>query len=448
MRKLYKQSLSFLMIFSIIYSPILNQKVYALDPFCDKPLEDVRSKKSTQGDQVNAYCVQAEMAREAQNVEIAKSIIYIAGLGMCAALISGIWIGTDSVCEVISMATAGAGIVADITGKIILNKSRDQYGEAREQVCSVSTFTPAIMQLTPLLITAGSTPKSGTASHLGCIMCMVMNGLTAGISIEQSLASNDAKNKFVESAKSVKNSSDTAVTSFSAPLNQQAAENTDQNNTASTPPKPTTESCASKGGNQYLSCMGQFDPEISAISNNPELLSEMTKGLHGKNLGDFIKGYKGETKSDLANYVAGGLGVSPAFMEGAIKLSEKMMKDTKFAEKYHPSGFTRTASAKPSVGADLDFSKIMAGMMEKMDPNAGKKEKEQGGENASEKVFRQLDLLPADKIQANKDISLFARIAFRYRKNSTNVDQVEWSRAVNKDAPAPASATEPVSQKK
>jgi hypothetical protein len=42
--------------------------------------------------------------------------------------------------------------------------------------------------------------------------------------------------------------------------------------------------------------------------------------------------------------------------------------------------------------------------------------------NAAEAVFRKLDLLPVEEIQQNKDISLFARIAYRYRKNSNNLD--------------------------
>ena len=63
--------------------------------------------------------------------------------------------------------------------------------------------------------------------------------------------------------------------------------------------------------------------------------------------------------------------------------------------------------------------------MGKLNPEAAKDAKV----DPSEQVFRQLELLPADKIEANKDISLFARVAFRYRKNTSNVDQLNWSAA-------------------
>jgi hypothetical protein len=45
-------------------------------------------------------------------------------------------------------------------------------------------------------------------------------------------------------------------------------------------------------------------------------------------------------------------------------------------------------------------------------------QKKNAKEDPAETVFRKLDLLPAEKIEASKDISLFARIGYRYRKKT------------------------------
>ncbi len=77
MKNLLKNCLSFILIFAMVYSPIAAQDALATktrDEFnqvCKDALRDVKSKKSTQGDQHMAYCVQADLAREAKNEAVA-----------------------------------------------------------------------------------------------------------------------------------------------------------------------------------------------------------------------------------------------------------------------------------------------------------------------------------------------------------------------------------------
>lgn len=441
MRNIFKRTLSFTLILSIVYLPVAYQYALAdeIDTVCKQALADAEAKKSTEGDQHMAFCVQADLARQAKNVETVKSVIFLAGAVVCttmailenaypAALVTGPV--AKATCMATSIGGTAAGLAADIIGGVIMNNSREKYGQAKDQVCNISQFTPIVMQLAPLLNTTGG---GGGEGDSGCIMCAVMMGLTGATSVVSAVSSKNSEDALVDSAKNVKDASKVSVTSLRTSqvnANQQHANNPTSaptNNTSSDP-------CANQSGNAWLSCFGNNhnSPEIMALSNSPEFLNQMQKSLKGKSLGDFVKGYDG--KSDLASYVAGGLGVSPALVAGVMKNNEKMAKDTNYMDKYSPITYAR-GGAKPSVGGGgLDFSKLMAGMMGKLDPK-GKDEKK----DPSELVFRQLELLPADKIYANKDISLFARIAFRYRKNTPNVEQLNWAREENK-GPAPASA--------
>jgi hypothetical protein len=489
MRNYFKKSLSFMMVLSMVYSPVASQKAFAgqtKDDFkatCSQALKDVESKKSTQGDQKMGYCVQADMAREAKNLETAKSIVFLtaaaidtamaitikieqgirtggqaevaAGTAMLATIYTAgagaalIMLGNGTiaqanaaiesckqVCTITNIAAAAAGIATDITGKSIINKTRDKYGQAKEQILDISTLSPVITSVLPLALSGGESAAAGTGSAMselsGCIMGAVMLGLQGGVSVSQSVSSKNAQKAAVKNAKEVGTASKGSVTSFSnTQLAVQAPKDSEAPTSASAVAETeSSDKCDKENGNAYLSCVGGSSPEIAAISNSNEFMGLMNKALHGKNLGDVIKNYDGE--SDLNDYVANALGMTPGFIAKVASNNEKLVKNSGFLENYSPMGYTRTAAAKPKVSNDLDFSKLMSGMMGKMDPGGDTKEKR----DPSELVFRQLELLPADKIEGNKDISLFARIAFRYRKNVPNVEQLNWSRPENQSVPA------------
>ncbi|NDG86205.1 MAG: hypothetical protein EBX52_14345, partial [Proteobacteria bacterium] len=68
-----------------------------------------------------------------------------------------------------------------------------------------------------------------------------------------------------------------------------------------------------------------------------------------------------------------------------------------------------------------DFNKIMGDLLKQMNPEA--KDMKETKENPTEAVYRRLDLLPAHQIESNKDLSLFIRVGYRYRKKSTVFDE-------------------------
>lgn len=437
MKNTVMKILSVMMVIMLVYPPSVHANEF--DEVCGPVLERMSGKKDASGgDQLLATCEQADLARQAKNWETAKSVIYGLGAAVCTA---AIWmeyipytkVAAQAICTPTAIAAPAAGIAVDIAGKITMNSAREKYAMAKEQVCSVSTFTPLIMSAAPYAISAvsGTASTASTASaKTSCVMCAITLGLITALSISQAVSSNNAKNDLVDTSKKLKDAAEVSVKNFAAvQMNTQATLNTNTKpRTTTTTAGPSKDSCANESGNKYLSCVGQNVPEIAALTNSPEFMGTMDSVLKGKNLGDFVKGYKGDSPADLSKYIADNTGLNPALTAKAIDNSMKIGKESGFMDKYTPMTYNRGGGAPKKVGGpELDFSKMMAGLLGKLNPGeeTGKKE------DPSERVFRQLDLLPADKIEANKDISLFVRVAFRYRKNNTNVEQLNWSHPGN-----------------
>ena len=173
-----------------------------------------------------------------------------------------------------------------------------------------------------------------------------------------------------------------------------------------------------------LACLGTKSPEIAAMTANQPFADQMSKALGGQNLGDYANGFQGSTPQDAQNYAANALGVDPATVADLMNGTKQALAESGIFDKYKPVSYASNTSAGGKVSdSDPDFAKMMADMMKKLNPDATKDEKK----DPSELVFRQLDLLPAEKIVQNKDISLFARVGFRYRKNLSNVEQLNPS---------------------
>jgi hypothetical protein len=114
--------------------------------------------------------------------------------------------------------------------------------------------------------------------------------------------------------------------------------------------------------------------------------------------------------------VASGLNLGPrgpSVVEQAMKDAEALAKEFA-ADRIGGSYIARSAKKRESAPEELDFSKMMGNLLNQMGPEQMGKNKE----DPAELVFRKLDLLPAEKIEASKDISLFARIGYRYRKKN------------------------------
>lgn len=178
---------------------------------------------------------------------------------------------------------------------------------------------------------------------------------------------------------------------------------------------PAKDPCESKTGNGYLGCLNEKfpDPQVSAILANKDIL-DTTEKFFGRPLGDVVKGFRNGGAGNLSQAVASGLNLGPrgpSVVEQAMKDAEALAKEFA-ADRIGGSYIARSAKKRESAPEELDFSKMMGNLLNQMGPEQMGKNKE----DPAELVFRKLDLLPAEKIEANKDISLFARIGYRYRK--------------------------------
>jgi hypothetical protein len=181
-------------------------------------------------------------------------------------------------------------------------------------------------------------------------------------------------------------------------------------------------------GNAYLTCTFQGSnaaPAISAVTSDTRVNDLIGKLTGGKTLGDLAKNFTGEASaSSVGGYVAGALGFPAELGKGLGKQLEKIEaivgndRGPMTGASYASKGSSLPGSKSGGSG-ELDFSKMMEGLLKQMNPEettAGNRK-----ENASEAVFRRLDLLPPDKIEANKNISLFIRIGHRYRKKTPSI---------------------------
>jgi hypothetical protein len=183
----------------------------------------------------------------------------------------------------------------------------------------------------------------------------------------------------------------------------------------------SADDCSSQNGNNFLKCMNDRvpDPQLSAILANKNLL-DTTEKLTGRPLGDMVKSYLRGNMGPLPQAVSNGLNLGPK----GPSLVEKLMNDgTKLAREFAGD---RAGGAYVSRGKkeerkqdDVDFSKMMNTLLGQLNPDP----KDKTREDPAEVVFRKLDLLPADKIEASKDISLFARIGYRYRKKTPSITE-------------------------
>ena len=192
--------------------------------------------------------------------------------------------------------------------------------------------------------------------------------------------------------------------------------------------------CGNQSGNNYLKCALGTSAESAAITNNPDALNAIQDAMGGKSLGDLAKGFTGQSAADLGNYLGSNIGLGSegsAALAAAMDSADKYAKNSGMLDKYTPGSFSSAGAKIASTsGDDMDFNKMMAGMLKSLNPDGTDKK----GEDASTIVFRQLDLLPASKIETNKDISLFARIGYRYRKKSADVEQLNWANPANQTA--------------
>ena len=279
-----------------------------------------------------------------------------------------------------------------------------------------------------------------------CIMAAIMMGFEFGISVYGESIASKAVGSSVDTAKQQIAAAAAGAQSYSLGFNG--------GNTGFAPsPKadgssagPSEVPCGGQSGNSQLSCLGSTFPsaEMSAITSSPGFLNAAQKAL-GMPLADFASKYNGNTPQDAANYIAGGLGLSgdaAAQLANSLAMGQQVAKDSGLLDKYTPSSYIASNHSTGSSAPASDFGGLMSSMLKQLNPDAAADKQK----DPAELVFRQLDLLPAEKVIDNKNISLFARIGYRYRKVSGEVQQLNWASEQNQQSAGRTPASVPVTQ--
>lgn len=458
------KTLSLALVLSLVFNPFYAPHAFAkkddeYNKVCG-PITSATPSATTSGsaggDQAKAECAKAKMSMKASKIETTKLIIFGSAAAICtvnAVLENLPWsaAAAKAICTYLSLGVSASTMFMDSEG---VSKNKDIVGGFAASASQVVSAAGAIVSMGGLFGGSGglagmfgggkaaastattaateATEKAAeeSAKKTACITSAITLGVQAAIS---GVATAGAGKTFNTSLRNARNISEPAATS-NTQLNLAGGGNP---NGVKTNAKPgsggdavSSDSCDSKSGTSYLSCLGTMDPDLAAISNNPEFLGTMEKALGGKSLGDFAKNYKGESQQDAANYIGAGLGLNGGAVAKLMDNQEKMARSTGAMDKYEAMKYARAGGSSSAHGGDVpDFGKMMEGMLKQLNPGAdGKKE------NAAELVFRQLDLLPPEKIEQNKEISLFARIGYRYRKNASNVEQLNWSKEENQES--------------
>ncbi|MBS1958423.1 MAG: hypothetical protein JST80_03035 [Bdellovibrionales bacterium] len=407
---------------------------------CDQTLS-----KNNAGDISLGDCKKAELADKVNKNQAAASVVYgvMAGTAAVLTVISYLhtpWSEAAAQAARVACIAMGAGaMVKNMVDSSLLNKAGDDIvGSYASTVNGVVKGGAALggMQVVThskaalAFIKEGSSATTGGASNTtnnntgkACLATTIAVGVMLSSSIS---AASNAKNALIVSTNSANNqmqaSQKTASFALTAPSGPKAPDNNVKapNNNAA-----VEYACDSKSGNDYLKCSLQGDPDALAMIAQPGVLDSMNKALGGKNLGDFAKGYNGETQQDLANYVGAGLGMGGSAMGAIMDANSKTAKVLGITDAYKPSAFASASGGSGSTGGNSDdMSKMMSDLMKQMNPSDDGLGAQR--DPAGEISFRQMDLLSPEQVAERKDISLFSRIQYRMQKNSTNLEQMHW----------------------
>ncbi|MBU6153383.1 MAG: hypothetical protein KGP28_03680 [Bdellovibrionales bacterium] len=413
-------------------------------------------------------CKTAEHSRIAKRQANAKAIMFGAMSASCAAL--AIWEPSGIACTAISLAGTGAKMLMDrrLTKKIGTDTQYEQnkiaqgsgyvLGAAKTMVAReyITLMKDKVMNVigslgatndtieanantsnAPAQTQAPQTQTTSTGTETKSVdqsqknSCFIQAGILAlemGFAIVESIHARTFQKNYTSKAKEealLAQSSGGAIgNEFGRPSGAQ------QNPAALAAADGVTTSsandCDSSKGNSYLTCIfkgSSSAPAISALIGNEKLNKVLETMTNGKTLGDLAKGYPGDVSgAGIGTYLAGAMGLPASTAAALSKSMDQIEKDAlKEAESIPGAVYASKGNPEPAKSGvgELDFTKMMDGMLKQLNPE--EKSGMLNQENTSEAVFRKLDLLPPDKIEANRDISLFVRIGHRYRKKTPSI---------------------------
>ena len=411
-------------------------------------------------------CVVAEQARIAKQQATAKAVIFGTLSVACLTLA---YFGGDLVgsCAMISTGASMLGVAYDMFLKQKIDDNSKKTSEMIRMSASslVGLFEASkhggkafngLASIMPSKAPSGEgggapdtedaapttkEPKSAEDKEKAkaiCVKSSITLGINAGLAVWEGIDAKSIQKMKIQDAKNAVYTSNTTtrIENQSFGSSTGGASNSGAGATAAEAPKQKSDkSCDSAVGNAYLTCTFQGTnaaPAISALIGDNRLNNIIGRMTGGKTLGDLARGFKGEPSgSAIGNYVGSAFGfpssVSNALAKHFEGIEKSFTKDRPvFTMANYSSKGSSHSDSKAGASGDLDFSKMMEGLLKQMNPEeastAGAKEA------PGEAVFRRLDLLPPDKIEANKDISLFVRIGYRYRKKTPSILSQEMDR--------------------
>jgi hypothetical protein len=385
----------------------------------------------------------------------AKALMFTLVAATCFSLAAWEWAGgaTATVCNVLSVTSEITGMIQDEVYKSNVEKTVDGFANGTSSMLKglgMAVQTGKLLGKLGLnvgsLVGLGGAKEVGksvgkeagkaagkeagksagktagkTAAKSGKGDCLFSGGFASVSAILAGLDVNAAKksiDRYTNAANNdIKNHNANIRTQYASGQQHQYAGATVTTAGAAVDGKADS-SCESKGGNDYLGCLGKEsnDPQISAMISNPGFLDTLQKGLGGQSLGDYVKNYKGDgSPASMADYASAALGLPSSAASTLSSMIGEFEKIADHAPSGAGAGYASKSAPTTSKNEEVDFNKLMGGILGKLNPeDLGKKV-----EDPAELVFRKLDLLPAEKIEQNKDISLFARIGYRYRKKAS-----------------------------
>jgi len=267
-------------------------------------------------------------------------------------------------------------------------------------------------------------PNAKADGQKACVMSSALLFVEMGMSIWEAADAKKIRQVKVDAAKAnalAAASSNAIVANFSNPMGgqQNQAPGAAISDAASSDPK---DQCKSAQGNSYLTCTFQGSneaPAIAALVGDSRVNRLMENLMGGKTLGDLAKSYDGDgSGASIGNHIASAFGM-PGSMASALSTGMSLAeKATRGDSQELPGASYASKGSSPqdaNKAGEIDFSKMMEGLLKQMSPE---EKAAVNPQNASDAIFRKLDLLPPDKIEANRDISLFVRIGYRYTKKA------------------------------
>jgi|GEM_PF-3070879 len=489
----FRTLLAFALTLAMAVNPVLVPKAMASQKDDFHRVCDPINNDENGGDQAKAECAKAEIAMNTSKVEKTKVTILTAAALICtvnAVLENLPWSSAAAkiICKGLSVATPlstqlleskGATTDASIVGKFAASSSQvmSYAGTAAAMIPGASNFLggwaanmTGIGKTTKTIQTVNiqnnthyneatgkidgnlkvTTENKDVANYSKadqaranngkdvakekqekkstCMGSAIMLGIPAALSAVGLAGANKTFNVALSNAKNVSDTAKDSTTQMQLGFNANAGRVPTNPTRSATPKAAASETCDSQSGSQYLNCMSNLSPDVAAITSNPDFVGTMEKAL-GQNLGDFAKGFNGNTPQDAANYVGAAMGIPGGDVAKLMDVQKALAKDTGALDKYEPMAYVHSGGGASAGVAAPDFGSLMSNMLKQLDPNADSKK----NEDPSALVFRQLDLLPPEKIVQSRDISLFARIGYRYRKHLDHLEHLNWAIPENQE---------------